>query len=44
MFTAQTQILGDTVVARMGMNDPGAPQNRQFVLNVLHWLSGLLQD
>ena len=25
-----------------GMNDPGAPQNAQFLLNVLHWLSGLL--
>jgi hypothetical protein len=44
MFTAQTQVLGDTVVHRMGMNDPEASQNAQFVLNVLHWLSGLLQD
>jgi hypothetical protein len=44
MFTAQTQVLGDTVVARMGMNDPQASQNAQFVLNVLHWLSGLLPD
>jgi hypothetical protein len=44
MFTAQTQILGDAVVHRMGMNDPEASQNAQFVLNVLHWLSGLLQD
>lgn len=26
----------------MGMNDPAAPQNPQFLLNVLHWLSGLL--
>lgn len=26
----------------MGMNAPGAEQNHQFVLNVLHWLSGLL--
>jgi len=25
-----------------GMNDPSAPQNAQFALNVLHWLSGLL--
>jgi len=25
-----------------GMNDPRAPQNAQFLLNVLHWLSGLL--
>lgn len=44
MFTAQTQILGDTVVHRMGMNDPEASQNAQFVLNVLHWLSGLLPE
>jgi hypothetical protein len=44
MFTAQTQVLGETVVYRMGMNDPEASQNAQFVLNVLHWLSGLLQD
>lgn len=26
----------------MGMNALGAEQNFQFVLNVLHWLSGLL--
>ncbi|HEY7642564.1 MAG TPA: hypothetical protein VH814_22715 [Steroidobacteraceae bacterium] len=44
MFSAQTQVLGDQVVARMGMNDPEASQNAQFVLNVLHWLSGLLPD
>lgn len=25
-----------------GMNDPSAPQNAQFLLNVLHWLNGLL--
>jgi hypothetical protein len=24
----------------MGMNDPAAPQNAQFLLNVMHWLSG----
>jgi hypothetical protein len=44
LFTAQTQVLGDKVVMRMGMNDPEAPQNAQFVLNVLHWLSGVLPD
>ena len=44
MFTAQTQVLGEQVVMRMGMNDPEAPQNAQFVLNVLHWLSGVLPD
>lgn len=26
----------------MGMNAPGAEQNFQFVLNVMHWLSGVL--
>jgi hypothetical protein len=26
----------------MGMNAPGAEENFQFVLNVMHWLSGLL--
>ena len=26
----------------MGMNAPSAEQNYQFVLNVLHWLTGLL--
>jgi hypothetical protein len=26
----------------MGMKDPAAPQNAQFLLNVLHWLSGSL--
>ncbi|HKQ15727.1 MAG TPA: hypothetical protein VJT80_19980 [Steroidobacteraceae bacterium] len=43
MFSAQTAVNGDQVM-RMGMNDPEAPQNAQFVLNVLHWLSGLLPD
>ncbi len=26
----------------MGMNDPVAPQNAQFLLNVMHWLTGLI--
>ena len=26
----------------MGMNAPGAEQNGQFVLNLMHWLSGLI--
>lgn len=26
----------------MGMNDPAAPQNAQFLLNIMHWLTGLL--
>lgn len=28
----------------MGMNAPEAAQNPQFVLNVLHWLAGLIAD
>lgn len=28
--------------APMGMNDPGAPQNAQFLLNVMHWLTGVI--
>ena len=28
----------------MGMNDPIAAQNAQFLLNVMHWLSGKLDD
>jgi hypothetical protein len=38
MFSAQ--VTGPNR-APMGMNDPGAAQNQQFLLNVLHWLSGL---
>jgi hypothetical protein len=37
MFTAQISGSGDL----MGMNAPGAEQNFQFVLNVMHWLSGM---
>lgn len=39
MFSAQ---LGGARRLPMGMNDPAAPQNPQFLLNVMHWLSGLL--
>ncbi len=28
----------------MGMNAPIARQNTQFLLNVMHWLTGLLPD
>jgi hypothetical protein len=41
MFTAQTQLQGDKL-QRFGMNDPEAVHNAQFVLNVMHWLSGVL--
>jgi hypothetical protein len=40
MFTAQVSGPNKT---RVGMNSPDAPQNPQFVLNVAHWLSGLLE-
>lgn len=39
MFTAQ---LAGPERNPMGMNHPQAQQNAQFVLNVMHWLSGLL--
>jgi hypothetical protein len=28
----------------MGMSAPGAEQDAQFLLDVMHWLSGLLGD
>ena len=39
MFTAQ---VAGPARQPMGMNAPGAEQNYQFVLNVMHWLSGRL--
>ncbi len=41
MFTAQVLVRNGKVI-RFGMNDPGAEHNDQFVLNTLHWLTGLL--
>ena len=41
MFSAQEQI-GKSERKLMGMNRPDAAQNAQFLLNVMHWLSGLL--
>ncbi len=43
MFTAQTSVR-DGVVRRMGMNHAAATENAQFVLNVMHWLTGLLDN
>jgi hypothetical protein len=40
MFTAQ---LAGPNRLPMGMNAPAADQNAQFLLNVLHWLSGTLK-
>jgi len=42
MFSAQRS--GPQGAGMMGFNAPTAPQNAQFALNVLHWLSGLLPD
>lgn len=39
MFSAQ--VAGPNRIPT-GINDPRAPQNAQFLLNVAHWLSGLL--
>ncbi len=39
MFSAQ---LAGSEQRPLGMNAPGAEQNFQFVLNVMHWLSGIL--
>jgi hypothetical protein len=35
-FTAQ---LSGPKKAKIGMNNPAARQNAQFVLNIMHWLS-----
>jgi hypothetical protein len=40
MFSAQFG--GGARRTPMGMNDPTAPQNAQFLLNVMHWLVGML--
>lgn len=39
MFTAQTAGPNNT---KVGFNSPQAPHNAQFVLNVIHWLDGLI--
>jgi hypothetical protein len=42
MFSAQEQIRKNGDRRVMGMNHPDAAQNPQFLLNVMHWLSGLI--
>jgi len=42
MFSAQEHVTKDERVL-MGMNRPDATQNPQFLLNVMHWLSGLIE-
>ncbi len=39
---ATAQIAGGSFT--MGMNDPAAPHNVQFILNAMHWLTGLLPE
>ncbi len=39
IFTAQIE---DTNGNRIGFTVPGAEGNKQFVLNVAHWLAGLV--
>jgi hypothetical protein len=41
MITAQTTRLPDGALLRFGMNRDGI-DNRQFALNVMHWLAGIL--
>jgi hypothetical protein len=41
MLSAQIATFADGSVAKAGMNVPGN-DNRQFALNALHWLSGLV--
>ena len=43
MFTAQTSV-SNGVVSQMGLNHPSASANAQFVLNLFHWLVGLVDD
>ena len=45
MFSAQVQTDSTGRVASyMGINDPGAAYNAQYLLNIVHWLEGKLFD
>jgi len=44
MFTAQAFRTQNGEVVRIGLNDPEAPHNDEFVLNVMAWLSGDLDE
>lgn len=41
MFSAQ--LAGEEKI-KMGMNNEVAPQNYQLLLNIIHWLDGILED
>jgi hypothetical protein len=44
MFSAQTISAPDRPLFRFGFNGPTARENKQFTLNLMHWLSGILPD
>jgi len=44
MFTSQVVVRGEERLHEMGMNVPEARANVQFLLNVMHWLSGMLRE
>lgn len=44
MFTTQIFLRGEEEVYKMGMSVAEAAGNRQFLLNLVHWLSGLLPE
>ena len=44
MFTSQVVVRGKEILGETGTGIPEASENIQFLLNVMHWLSGLLPD
>jgi hypothetical protein len=40
MFSAQLAGVGKS---KMGMNEPTAKRNPQLLLNIIHWLDGILE-
>lgn len=44
MFTTQVVVRGEERLREFGMNVPEARANVQFLLNVMHWLSGMLPE
>ena len=42
MFSAQISNVDEKLV-KVGMNAPGAEQNTQLILNLMHWLNGMLE-
>ena len=44
MFSAQEMVYPSETPYRFGFDAAGAEQNKQFILNVVHWLAGVLPD